>query len=473
MSEAQQQQSNVYSLNDYSGRVPPQAVELEECVLGACLIDPDGISVAASLLTPDSFYLPKHSMIFRAALTLFEQGTVVDMVLVAERLKADGKMDAAGGYPYLHYLTERVATAQNIEYHAWIVIQKAMARGLIRTMERRIREAYDPTMDPFELLDKAESDLFSISGNMLRQSMRHVGEVWKETMEHVLQIASRADGLSGVPSGFTDLDKITGGWQNTDLIIVAGRPSMGKTAFALACLRNAAMDSMAPVKGVIFSLEMDGRQLMQRMISSEARVDLQRMRRGRGTAEEYSRMGMVEKTLGRGGIWIDDVASMSILELRAKSRRLKAEQDIGLIVVDYLQLLQGHRREDSREQEISSISRSLKALAKELQVPVIALSQLNRNPEDRKDKRPLLSDLRESGAIEQDADLVAFIYRGEAYGVQVDQDGESTSGVAEVIIGKHRNGPTGTVKLTFDKTYATFRNRDPYRSPPPEHEDPF
>ena len=340
-----------------------------------------------------------------------------------------------------------------------------MARNLIETMGRRISEAYDPATNPFELLDRAEADLFSISGDMLRASGRPIDEVAKETMVHIQQIAARMDGLSGVPSGFVDLDKITGGWQETDLVIIAGRPAMGKTAFALACLRNAVKNTADPVRGAIFSLEMDGKQLMQRLLSSEAEVNLQQMRTGRLTQDECLRLEEAARILGQNWVWVDDSASLNVLELRAKCRRLKSEHDIGMVVVDYLQLLQGTGGRDSREQEIAGISRSLKALAKELHIPVIALSQLNRNPDERADKRPLLSDLRESGAIEQDADLVAFIYRDAAYGVQVDKDGRSTEGVAEVIIGKHRNGPTGTVKLNFDRTYARFRNYEPYRSP--------
>lgn len=459
----------VYPLKDYSGRVPPNAVDLEVAILGGILIDPEAISVGASLLKPDAFYLPKHRAIFHAMCTLFAKGTVVDLFMVAEQLKVEKKLDAVGGLPYLDHLTERVATSANLEWHARIVLQKAMARRLIETMGRRIGEAYDPATDVFELFDRAESDLFTISGDTLRTSVKHIRELGVETMHHIQQMTARPDGLSGVPSGFADLDKITGGWQDTDLIVIAGRPSMGKTAFALACLRNAAMDSVEPVRGVIFSLEMDGKQLMRRLLSSEAGVDLQKMRCGRMTQEECVRVGRAEQVLRQSGVWIDDSASLNILELRAKCRRLKSDCNIGLVVVDYLQLLQGKRDLDSREQEISSISRSLKALAKELQVPVIALSQLNRNPEDRADKRPLLADLRESGAIEQDADLVAFIYRASVYGVTADKSGMSTEGVAEVIVGKHRSGPTGTVKLKFDKTCARFRNYDPYRSPHPEH----
>ena len=480
-------ETQVYSLKDYSGRVPPQAGDLEQSVLGAILIDPGAISVAVSLLKPNAFYLPKHAMIFHAMCTLFAKGEAVDIFMVGEQLKTGGKLEAVGGLPYLMELGDWVGTGANIEYHARIVMQKAMGRALIETMSRRIGEAYDPATDPFELLDRVESDLFSISGNMLRQSVKHVREIGEETMLQIQQMAERTDGLSGVPSGFVDLDKITGGWQATDLIIIAGRPAMGKTAFALACARNAALASQNPVHCALFSLEMEGKQLMQRLLSSEAGVDLQRMRRGGMSRDECQRVEAVRHTLGQGGIWIDDSASLNILELRGKCRRLKSEHDIGLVVVDYLQLLEGKRSVDSREQEIASISRSLKALAKELHIPVIALSQLNRNPEDRRDKRPLLSDLRESGSIEQDADMVAFIYRAEVYGVKTDKSGESTEGVAEVIVGKHRNGPIGTVKLNFDKTYARFRNYSPYRPPvdsapqetvgwrpvPAQTEDPF
>ena len=469
-SEARQRTAEVleHSPRDYSGRVPPQAVDVEQYVLGAILIDPEAISVAASLLKPDAFYLPKHARIFRAMCTLFTEGNPVDEILVAEQLKAERILDMVGGLPYLADLSERVATAANVEHHSRILTQKAMARALIQTMSRRITEAYAPETDPFELLDNAESDLFSISGDLLRQSVKHVREIGEETMQQIQERGGRTDGLSGVTSGFLDLDKITGGWQDTDLIIIAGRPAMGKTAFALACARHAALASQNAVNCVIFSLEMERKQLMQRLLSSEAEVDLQKMRRGDLDREECRRVEEVRQILAGGGMWIDDSPALNILELRGKCRRLKSEHDIGLVLVDYLQLLQGKRNVDNREQEIGSISRSLKALAKELHIPVIALSQLNRNPEDRGDKRPLLSDLRESGSIEQDADMVAFIYRAEVYGVKADKSGASTEGVAEVIVGKHRNGPIGTVKLNFDKTYARFRNHSSH-SPPLEH----
>lgn len=707
----------VQNLKDYSGRVPPQAVDIEQYVLGAMLIDPEAVSIASAILPPDSFYLPKHTRIYQAICKLYENGQPTDLITVEEQLKKARHLDVVGGFPYLDELTERVATSANTEHHARILGQKALLRKLIKTMSERITQAYDPATDAFDLLDQAETDLFSISESQVRRSAKNLSEIIRDTVQHLQSITEHDGNLTGVTSGFSELDGLTGGWQNSDLIIIAGRPSMGKcvdantpilqsdgrlvriadlydqqharlltlgtdhrfsvttpsayiddglkpvyrvttrlgrtvsttlthpfltprgwqplgeltpgcaiavprelpvfgmktvpgaqisrlvasilhsdrvmrpmpdargtlvksqglqklpdwtfaldhaclksfvdqllaakrsihvssrqlaqqlahlllrfgilarvqhtagkwtvtpmgagqgsgqkeqiiydeithiearglrpvfdltidethnfvasdicvhnTAFALACARNAAMSPERPVSCAIFSMEMSARQLAQRLLTSEARVNAQAARTGKLKQKDFNSVVRAANTFAHTRIFIDDTAGLSVLELRAKCRRLKSEHDIGLVLVDYLQLMQG-RSKDNREQEIANISRSLKALAKDLDIPVIALSQLNRNAEDRKDKRPQLSDLRESGAIEQDADIVAFIYRASYYGIELDKNQEPTDGVAEIIVGKHRNGPTGTVKLSFVKDYARFENLEQYRRP--------
>lgn len=452
----------VENLQDSSGRVPPQAVDVERYVLGATLIDPEAVSIATEILPADAFYFPKHKKIYQALLDLSAKGQPIDIITVAEQLRATKQLDFVGGISYLNDLTEHVATSANTEHHARIISQKALLRNLIGAMGKRITEAYDPATDAFELLDAAEKDIFSISESQVRRSAKNLKDVVRETIDHIQSIADRPDGISGVTSGFTDLDKLTGGWQDSDLVIIAGRPSMGKTAFALACARNAALASQSPVSCAIFSLEMSARQLTQRLLTSEAKVNAQNARTGKLSQNDLHAVVEAAGKLGLAPIFIDDSDGLGILELRAKCRRLKSEHNIGLVLVDYLQLMEGQSR-DNREQEIANISRSLKGLAKELDIPVVALSQLNRNAEDRKDKRPQLSDLRESGAIEQDADVVAFIYRASYYGIETDKDGRSTKGVAEIIVGKHRNGPTGTVKLSFETDFARFSNLEVYR----------
>lgn len=453
----------VQNLQDSSGRVPPQAVDVERYVLGAILIDPEAASIATEILPVDAFYFPKHRKIYQAVLDLSDKGQPIDIILIADQLRSAGQLDFVGGIPYLNDLSEHVATAANTEYHARIISQKALLREIIGKMGKRITEAYDPATDAFDLLDAAEKDLFSISESLVRRSAKNLKDVVRETIDHIQSIADRPEGLSGVTSGFTDLDKLTGGWQDSDLVIIAGRPSMGKTAFALACARNAALASQNPVSCAIFSLEMSARQLAQRLLTSEAKVNAQNARTGKLSQNDHHAVVEAAGKLGIAPIFIDDSDGLGVLELRAKCRRLKSEHNIGLVLVDYLQLMEGRASKDNREQEIANISRSLKGLAKELDIPVIALSQLNRNAEDRKDKRPQLSDLRESGAIEQDADVVAFIYRASYYGIEADKDGQPTKGVAEIIVGKHRNGPTGTVKLSFETAFARFSNLEMYR----------
>ena len=706
----------VQNLQDYSGRIPPQAVEVEQHILGSILISDQARETAMAILSGDAFYLPKHVKIFKAITELDTKGQPVDLITVAQHLRSINQLEIVGGVPYLENLTELVATSANTEHHARIVVQKALLRKMIEAMSRRITQAYDPATDAFDLLDQAETDLFTISESQVRKSARNLTEILGDTIDHLQRISDNAGDISGVTSGFADLDQITGGWQNSDLIIIAGRPSMGKcvdadtpivqsdgqmiriadlyeqqeahlltlgedqrfsatvpsayhydgyrpvyqvttrlgrsvrttithpfltpdgweplgdlsvghsiavprelpifgtatvppfltlqltetilrphqvsrpisgtkgtivrskalhvlphwvfslspecladflgqlfagrhsiqvssgllarqlahlqlrfgtltrvqkildgwtvtlpgpqakntrehivydeivqikslglrpvydltieethnfvasdicvhnTAFALSCARNAAMTQQKPTSCAIFSLEMSARQLAQRFLTSEARINAQAARTGKLYGEDFEAVANAANKFSLTNIFIDDTAGMGILELRAKCRRLKSERGIGLVLVDYLQLMQG-RSKDNREQEIATISRSLKELAKELDIPVIALSQLNRNAEDRKDKRPQLADLRESGAIEQDADVVAFIYRPSYYGIAVDNQNNSTEGVAEIIVGKHRNGPTGNVKLKFIQEYARFENLDLYHQP--------
>lgn len=449
------------------GRIPPQAVDVEQAVLGAMLIEREAIPQTIEVLPPDAFYTAKHQHIYQAILSLFERGNPVDLITLTEELKRRGQLEAVGGAYYVTELTTRVDTAANVEYHARIIAEKSLLRKLIETMTDLIGKAYDASADAFEMLDRAEGDIFKISDTQLRRSSTTLNQAVKETLEKLESIHGRDMGITGIPTGFTRLDDMTGGWQRSDLVIIAARPSMGKTAFSLAMARNAALHPDYPAGVAIFSLEMSAQQLAQRLLTSEARVDAQAARTGRLDDEAWPRLARAAGRLSAAPIFIDDTPGVSILELRAKCRRLKAEHDIGLVIVDYLQLMHGtpSSKGGNREQEIAQISRSLKSLAKELDVPVIALSQLSRAVETRGgDKRPQLSDLRESGSIEQDADVVAFIYRAERYGITVDEDGNSTEGLGEIILGKQRNGPIGSVKLAFVHQYARFENLTTYYS---------
>jgi replicative DNA helicase len=455
------------NIQERGGRMPPQAVDVEQAVLGAVLIEPEAIPRAIELLNDDSFYSGKHRKIFSAVMALFERNNPVDLITVSEELKRRGDLEDVGGSAYLTELTVHVASAANVEYHARIIAEKALLRQMIETMTTVVGEAYDTGADAFELLDKAESEIFRISESQLRRAGISMKEVVKQTLENLEKVHGNEGGITGVPTGFTRLDQMTGGWQRTDLIIIAARPSMGKTAFALALARNAAIHPREGVGVAIFSLEMGAQQLAQRLLTSEARIDAQAARTGRMNDRDWANLARAAGTLSEAPIFIDDTPSLNVLELRAKCRRLKAEHNIGMVIVDYLQLMHGtgHGKNSNREQEIAQISRSLKALAKELDVPVLALSQLSRAVEQRGgDKRPQLSDLRESGSIEQDADVVAFIYRAERYGITVDENGNSTQGIGEIIIGKQRNGPTGEVQLAFVNEYARFENLSTYYS---------
>ena len=460
-SGGQWKRSQAEEVHKKSGRVPPQATDVEMSVLGAMLIEREAIPKAIEILPPEAFYSAKHQKIYTAILSLFERGNPVDLVTLTDELKRRDALEDVGGAYYLTELTTQVASAANVEYHARIIAEKSLLRKLIETMTTLVGEAYDSSADAFELLDKAESQIFQISDNQLRKAASSINDVVKDTLEQLESIHGRESGITGVPSGFHRLDRLTSGWQQSDLIIIAARPSMGKTAFSLGCAMNAATHPERTTPVAIFSLEMGAQQLAQRLLTSEARVDAQAARTGRMNDEDWQRLARAAGKLSEAEIFIDDTPGLSVLELRAKCRRLKAEHDIGLVVVDYLQLMQASSasRHNNREQEIAHISRSLKGLAKELDLPVIALSQLNRGVENRGgDKRPQLSDLRESGSIEQDADVVAFIYRAERYGITVDEQGNSTEGIAEIIIGKQRNGPVGTVELAFVDQYARFEN---------------
>ncbi len=450
------------------GRVPPQAGEVEKTVLGAMLIEREAIPKTVEILQPGTFYTERHNTIYECVLSLFERGNPVDLITLGDELERREQLEAVGGSYYLSELTASVDTAANVEYHARIVAEKSLLRGLIENLTSVVGQAYDPSADAFELLDHAESEIFRISDSQLRKSASSMHDVLKETLARLESIHGQEGGVTGVPSGFKRVDQMTGGWQPSDLIIIAARPSMGKTAFSLAMARNAALHPENPAGVAIFSLEMSSGQLAQRLLTSEARVDAQAARTGRMSDDDWPRLARAAGKLSEAPIYIDDTPGLTVLELRAKCRRLKAEHDIGLIIVDYLQLMHGTglNKSSNREQEIAHISRSLKGLAKELNVPVIALSQLSRAVETRGgDKRPQLSDLRESGSIEQDADVVAFIYRAERYGITVDENGNSTEGLAELIIGKQRNGPIGDVSLAFVHQHARFENLTTYYSP--------
>jgi replicative DNA helicase len=458
------------------GRIPPQAVDVEMAVLGAMLLDKGAIAKALEILDDSSFYKPAHARIFAGMIALFDRSEPVDLITLIDELRRRGELDAVGGEYYLTELTTHVTTAANVEYHAHIVLEKALMRQLISSSADVVSRAYSETEDALDLLDEAEQKIFQISERRMKKSFVSMNTAVHQTMEMLESIHGKHSGVTGVPSGFTELDNYTGGFQNSDLVIVAGRPSQGKTALVLSLARNASILHDVPV--AFFSLEMSSQQLVLRLICAEARVDAHSVRTGRLPEDEWRKLSTSIGKLYKAKIFIDDTPALTALEIRAKARRLKAEHNIGLIVVDYLQLMQGPKSAQSREQEISTISRSLKALAKELNTPVLALSQLNRAVELRGDKRPVLADLRESGAIEQDADVVLFVHRPEMFGINVDENNEPTEGMAEIIIGKQRNGPTGSARLAFIKQYARFENLTRFREagflpPEPAAETPF
>lgn len=448
---------------NFLGKVPPQAVDLEEAVLGALMLEKDALTNVIDILKVESFYKESHKVIFQAILDLFTESQPIDMLTVTSQLRKNGALEVAGGAFYIAELTSRVASASNIEYHARIITEQAIKRDLIRISSEVQKEAFEDTTDVFELLDKMEQSLFEISEKNIRKNYSDMRSIMRDAIAELEERKNQKDGLTGVPSGFTALDRVTSGWQKSDLVIIAARPAMGKTAFVLSVLRNAAVDHTRPV--AIFSLEMSAVQLVNRLISSEAELDSEKIKKGSLADHEWAQLVHKTAKLSKAPLFVDDTPALSILELRAKARKLKAQHDIQMIVIDYLQLMSGDSKSGgpggNREQEIASISRALKKIAKELSIPVIALSQLSRAVETRGgDKRPQLSDLRESGAIEQDADMVMFLYRPEYYGITQDEDNNSTAGVGEVIIAKHRNGSLDTVKLRFIGRYTKFTDLD-------------
>lgn len=444
-----------------SHRLPPQNLEAEMSVLGGILLENEALNRALEMLAPDDFYRQSHRKIFNAIIRLSDKSEPADLVTLTAELKARQELEDAGGSSYLGTLVDYVPTAANISYYCKLVKEKAVARKLIEVSTDIASRGYEGG-DMEEILDQAEKSIFEISENRTRPSYFPVREILKDTFRSIEKLYERKELVTGVPTGFHDLDKMTAGLQPSDLVVIAARPSMGKTAFILNVVEYAATHVENPVPAVIFSLEMSKEQLVQRMLCSLAKVDAGRLRTGHLGESDWPKLTMAAGQLNETQIFIDDTPAISVLELRSKARRLKAEHGLGLIVVDYLQLMRGSNPE-SRQQEISEISRSLKALAKELAVPVIALSQLNRSLESRTDKRPLMADLRESGAIEQDADVIMFIFRETVY-CEDCKSREKTCEKghekdAEIIVGKQRNGPIGTVHLTFRGEFTRFENQ--------------
>jgi replicative DNA helicase len=438
------------------GRIPPQAVELEEAVLGAIMLEKDAIIEVIDILKPESFYKEEHQKIFQAIIDLSSNDKAIDILTVTEEMKKRKELDEVGGPLYITQLTSRVASAAHIDYHARIIAQKYIQRELIRISTEIQNQAFDESIDVNDLLDFSESELFNVAQGNIKKETIKLNVLIKEAINQIEEASKREDSLSGIPSGYTKLDRLTSGWQNSDLIIIAGRPSMGKTAFVLSMARNITIEHKKSV--AFFSLEMASIQLVNRLIVMETELPSNRIRNGNLAQYEWEQLDYKIKKLVEAPIYIDDTPAISIFELRAKCRRLKRQYDIDVIVLDYLQLMTGTPdTKGNREQEVSNISRSLKGIAKELDVPVIAISQLNRSVEIRSgNKRPQLSDLRESGAIEQDADMVIFVHRPEKYGFMEDEEGNSLKGIAEIILAKHRNGPIGDVNLRFREECAKF-----------------
>lgn len=450
-------------ITDPSGKLQPQATELEEMVLGALMLEKDAYTEVCDLLVPDSFYDPRNQKIYDAISRLGANQKPIDMLTVIEQLRANGTLEEIGGAVTITDLTARVTSAAHVEYHARIIAQKFLARRLISFANSIQGQAFDESNDIDDLLQQAEGELFEISQTQLKREVVQVDSIISQAMQQIQAAANRESGLSGLPSGYSDLDALTSGWQNSDLIIIAARPAMGKTAFVLSMAKNMAVDFNIPV--AVFSLEMSNIQLINRMISNVCEITGDTIRSGRLSDEEWDRLNSRVKYLFGAPIYIDETPGLSITELRTKARRLVREHGVKIIIIDYLQLMNATGMKfGSREQEVSTISRNLKALAKELNIPIIALSQLNRSTETREDKRPVLSDLRESGAIEQDADFVAFIHRPEYYTrSSEDAQGNDIRGLAEFIVAKHRSGQVDTVKMRFTSKYVRFENWDDTR----------
>ncbi|KIQ14095.1 replicative DNA helicase [Flavobacterium sp. MMLR14_040] len=452
-------------INLEKGKLPPQVLELEEAVLGAMMIDKKGVDDVIDILQPDAFYKDAHKYIFEAIVQLFTETQPIDLLTVSAQLKKNGKLEVAGGDFYLIQLTQKIASSAHIEFHSRIILQKFIQRSLIRISSEIIEASYDETADVFDLLDQAESKLYEVTQGNIKRSSETAQSLVLQAKKRIEEIAGK-EGLSGVETGFTNLDKLTSGWQPSDLIIIAARPAMGKTAFVLSMARNIAIEFGHGV--ALFSLEMASVQLITRLISSETGLSSEKLRTGKLEPHEWEMLSTKVKNLEKAPLYIDDTPSLSIFDLRAKCRRLVSQHNIKIVIVDYLQLMTAGgngKGGGNREQEISTISRNLKALAKELNVPVIALSQLSRAVETRgSSKRPLLSDLRESGAIEQDADIVSFLYRPEYYKIDEWDDDEAspTAGQAEIMIAKHRNGGIENVRLKFIGHLGKFDNLDDF-----------
>ncbi len=451
-------QSLVDQALDY-GKKPPQAVDLEEAVLGAIMLEKDAIISIMDILSPDSFYKEAHKKIFKAILDLSQNLQPIDILTVTEELKKRNELDDVGGPYYITQLTSKVATAAHIEYHARIIAQKYIQRELIRVASEIQTKAYDDSIDVNDLIDFSEAELFQVTETNIKKETAKINTLIQDAIEQIEEAAKKEDGLSGAPSGFTKLDRVTSGWQKSDLVIIAARPSMGKTAFVLTMSRNMAVEHNRPIG--IFSLEMSSIQLVNRLIVSETELPSEKIRNGNLEPHEWEQLEYKIKKLVDAPIYIDDTPAITVFELRSKCRRLKDQYNVEAIFVDYLQLMSGPGdNRGNREQEVSVISRSLKGIAKELDIPIIALSQLNRSVELRSgDKRPQLSDLRESGAIEQDADMVLFIHRPEKYGITENEYG-SLVGIAEIILAKHRNGALADIQLRFRDELAKFVELD-------------
>jgi replicative DNA helicase len=432
-------------------RVPPHSIEAEESVLGAMLLSESAISDVLEKIRPDDFYKPAHRRIFQAVVSLFGRGEAIDSVTVSEELRRNGELEEVGGKPYIFHLVSSVPAASNAGYYARIVEETALLRRLIEVTQQAAAMAFESADDADTIIDQVEQLVFSVAEKRLGDNFMHIRELLHEQLEHVEALQERGASVTGVATGFVDLDNLTSGLQPSNLVIVAARPSFGKTSLALNIAQQAATDHQVPV--AIFSLEMSRTELVQRLVCAEALVDVSKLRRGNLSDQDWSRLATAVGRLADAPIYIDDTESVTVLEIRAKARRLKQKSGLGLVIIDYLQLMSGPRRSENRQQEISEISRSLKILARELQVPVIAVSQLSRAVESRQDKRPMLADLRESGAIEQDADVVMFIYRDEVYNPD-----STDKGTAEIMLAKHRNGPVGRLKLTFLENYTKFAN---------------
>ncbi len=461
------------SKNDLFQKLPPHTIDAERFVLGAILLENDALPKILHFLREEDFYQPAHRKIFSAVLNLFDKSEVIDLVTLTEELERQEALEAIGGAAYLMVLLEATPTAANVASHARIVREKALLRRLISRATQIVTESYEDKEDADLLLDRAQAALFELSEDRVRPDFSSMKELVKDSFQIVEELYDTKKAIIGIPTGFTQFDEMTSGLHNSELIIVAARPSMGKTSLCLNIAVNAAVKAHVPT--AIFSLETSKEQLVIRMLCSEARVNSHKLRTGYLSEKDWPELTRAAGVLSEAPIFIDDTPGISVLEVRAKARRLAKEHRIGLIMLDYLQLMSGRGRAESRQQEVSEISGSLKALAKELNVPVIALSQLSRAVEVRRhdDRRPVLSDLRESGAIEQDADLVAFIYRPEIYKRRDNFAEGEEDGIAEIIIGKQRNGPIGTVKLAFLKEFTRFENLDEYQLPPGATEEPF